>query len=170
AGLTIHVGQALFPRIDADRQRTLLDVWLPQTVAPGKTPAAKTGPEKSAPAKSAPAKAPPANGARVSFDEVQKIELRVAVVLSAEAIPKTKKLLKLTVDAGEDQPRQVVAGIAEAFSAADIVGHKVILVANLQPAEIRGVKSEGMILAAGDRTISGLATVDRDVPAGTPIR
>lgn len=165
AGLTIHVGQALFPRIDADRQRTLLDVWLPQTVAPGKTPAAKTGPEKSAPAK-----APAANGARVSFDEVQKIELRVAVVLSAEAIPKTKKLLKLTVDAGETEPRQVVAGIAEAFSAADIVGHKVILVANLQPAEIRGVKSEGMILAAGDRTISGLATVDRDVPAGTPIR
>lgn len=156
-GLPLNHGTPLFPRIDKARQSALLDSWLPAQSAPSNGVAAK-------------AETPSSARKEVSFDEVSKIELRVAEVLAAEPVPKTKKLLKLSVDAGDGRPRQVVAGIAEAFSADEIVGQKVILVANLQPAEIRGVKSEGMILAAGERAIAGLATVNRDVPAGTPIR
>jgi methionyl-tRNA synthetase len=98
------------------------------------------------------------------------MDLRVAVVRSAEAIPKAKKLLKLQVDIGEPRPRQVVAGIAEAFAPEDLVGRQVIFLANLEPATIRGVTSEGMILAAGDPAVLGLSAVDRELPPGTRVR
>jgi methionyl-tRNA synthetase len=84
-------------------------------------------------------------------------------------VPKAKKLLKLTVVLGGER-RQVVAGIAEAYQPADLVGRKVIFVANLKPATIRGVESQGMILAAGEAEILGLSALDRDVPAGTKVR
>jgi methionyl-tRNA synthetase len=85
-------------------------------------------------------------------------------------VPKAKKLLQLTVDVGEAAPRTVVAGIAEAYSPEQLVGKKVILVANLAPAVIRGIRSEGMILAAGDEAILGLSALDSDVPPGTRVR
>jgi methionyl-tRNA synthetase len=103
-------------------------------------------------------------------DAKRQAELRVAQIVAAQPVPKAKKLLQLTVDVGEAQPRTVVAGIAEAYAPADLVGRKVILVANLAPAVIRGIRSEGMILAAGDDTILGLSALDRDVPPGTRVR
>ena len=106
---------------------------------------------------------------RISFEEFGKLDLRVAQVVAAEAVPKAKKLLKLTVDLGGER-RQVVAGIAEAYQPADLVGRKVIFLANLKPATIRGVESQGMILAAGDAEILGLSALDRDVPVGTKVR
>jgi methionyl-tRNA synthetase len=106
----------------------------------------------------------------VSIDDFGRVQLRVGKVLTAQAVPKAKKLLHLSVDLGEAQPRSIVAGIAEAYAPDQLVGKQVIVVANLAPATIRGIRSEGMILAAGDEAIVGLSALDRDVPPGTRVR
>src|SRR6185295_19340803 len=106
----------------------------------------------------------------ITIDEFGKLELRVGTVLSAAAVPKAKKLLHLTVDLGEPAPRSVVAGVAEAYTPEQIIGKQVIVVANLAPATIRGITSQGMILAAGEAQILGLSALDHDVPAGTRVR
>jgi len=112
----------------------------------------------------------PADKPGISIDDFGKVELRVGKVLTAQAVPKAKKLLHLSVDLGETQPRSIVAGIAEAYAPDALVGKQVIVVANLAPATIRGIRSEGMILAAGDEAIVGLSALDRDVPPGTRVR
>ena len=99
------------------------------------------------------------------------VELRVAKVLGAERVPKSKKLMKLVVDAGSDE-RTIVAGIAEAYEPDAIVGKLIVIVANLKPARIRGVESRGMLLAAGGRAEGeelGLITLDKEIPPGTRI-
>jgi methionyl-tRNA synthetase len=169
----------LFPRTDAKRQAELIARWLPPEVVgapaaekpakPGK-PAKGAAPAKAPEAVPAPDAADAAPGSPFTYDDFMRAELRVALVVAAEPVPKAKKLLQLTVDVGEAQPRTVVAGIAEAYPPADLIGRKVILVANLAPAVIRGIRSEGMILAAGDDTILGLSALDRDVPPGTRVR
>ena len=108
----------------------------------------------------------PTTGTGISIDDFARIELRAGKVLSAQAVPKAKKLLHLSVDLGEPQPRSIVAGIAEAYAPDQIVGRQVIVVANLAPATIRGIRSEGMILAAGEEAIVGLSALDRDVLDG----
>jgi methionyl-tRNA synthetase len=106
-----------------------------------------------------------------TIDEFGRIELRVAEVLAAEAVPKSRKLLKLTVSLGTEQ-RTVVAGIAEHYAPADLVGKKVVVVANLQPAKLMGIPSQGMVLAGstdGDGKLAVL-TLDRDLPPGARVR
>jgi methionyl-tRNA synthetase len=107
--------------------------------------------------------------AEVSFEEFQRLDLRVAEIVAAEPIPKAKRLLRLELDIG-DARRQVVAGIAERYAPDQLLGKKVIFLANLKPATIRGVKSEGMVLAAGGDAVLGLSTVEPDLPAGTVVR
>src|SRR5208283_1727482 len=82
----------------------------------------------------------------ISIEEFQKLDLRAAKVLQAEPVPKTDKLLKLTLDLGGEQ-RTVISGIAGAYAPADLVGRTVLYFSNLKPAKIRGVLSQGMILA-----------------------
>ncbi|MDR3207420.1 MAG: methionine--tRNA ligase [Oscillospiraceae bacterium] len=84
----------------------------------------------------------------IGIDEFAKVELRAALVLSCEAVPKSDKLLRLTVDAGEAEPRQVVSGIARWYAPEGLVGRTVLLVKNLKPVKLRGVDSRGMILCA----------------------
>src|SRR5207245_2350946 len=101
-----------------------------------------------------PAPAPAATGdgaARISIDEFQKIDLRVALVLAAEAVPKSKKLLKLRVSLGTEE-RTVLAGIAEHYAPADLVGKKVVVVANLAAAKLMGIGSQGRGSASSRRT------------------
>lgn len=86
----------------------------------------------------------------VSFDDFTKMDIRVATILAAEAVPKTKKLLKLTLDTGLDT-RTVVSGIAEHYKPEEIIGRQVSLLANLAPRDIKGIKSQGMILMAEDK-------------------
>ena len=93
------------------------------------------------------AAAPADGGERLSIDEFAKIELRVAKVLTAERVPKSKKLMKLWIDLGYEQ-RTVVAGIAEAYEPDQLVGRTIVIVANLKPAKLMGIESNGMILAA----------------------
>jgi methionyl-tRNA synthetase len=107
----------------------------------------------------------------ISIAEFGKVQLRVAEVLAAEAVPKSKKLLKLTVSLGGEQ-RTVVAGIAQHYAPADLVGKKVVVVANLEPATLMGVQSQGMVLAGstdGDGALAVL-TLDRDLPPGSKVR
>jgi methionyl-tRNA synthetase len=101
-------------------------------------------------------------------DQFSKIELRVAEVVAAEAVPKSKKLLKLTVSLGSEQ-RTVVAGIAEHYQPADLVGKKVVIVANLEVARLMGIESQGMVLAASSAEGLSILTLDRDLPPGAKV-
>jgi len=105
---------------------------------------------------------------RIKMDEFGKIELRVAEVVAAEPLPKSKKLLKLTVSLGEEQ-RTLVAGIAEHYTPAELVGKKVVVVANLEPAKLMGVESNGMVLAASSAGKLAVLTPDRDLPPGSKV-
>jgi methionyl-tRNA synthetase len=107
----------------------------------------------------------------ITIDEFSRIQLRVAEVLAAEVVPKSKKLLKLTVSLGSEQ-RTIVAGIAQHYAPADLVGKKVVVVANLEPATLMGVQSQGMVLAGSTEGDGALAvlTLDRDLPPGARVR
>ncbi len=106
---------------------------------------------------------------KISIRKFFETELRVARVTAAERVPDTDRLLKLQVDLGTEE-RQLVAGIAEAYDPESLVGKRVIVVANLEPARIRGVESQGMLLAADLDGRPILATFDEDVAPGTPVR
>jgi len=106
----------------------------------------------------------------LSYDDFQKIELRVAKVLAAEKVEKADKLLKLTVEIGAET-RQIVAGIAQHYTPEQMIGRKIIVVANLEPAKIRGIESRGMLLAARSAQHNDLAllTIDKDFESGIKI-
>jgi len=112
----------------------------------------------------------PAEDNRISIDEFMKVELRVAKVLEAEAVPKSKKLVKLKVDVGNEQ-RTIVAGIAEAYQPEQLVGRTIAIVFNLKPAKLMGIESNGMVLAAsvGDGKPI-LVSFDEPVPPGARVR
>ena len=122
------------------------------------------------PAAAAPTKGVGTDSPRIPVADFGKVELRVAQVITAEAVPKSKKLLKLTVSLGTEE-RTIVAGIAEHYAPGDLVGKKIVVVANLEPAKLMGIESNGMVLA-GSVDGGGLAvlTLDRDLPAGAKVR
>ena len=107
----------------------------------------QTEPQAAAPETPAPAAPPAPVDNRISIDDFMKVELRVAKILAAEAVPKSKKLVKLQVDLGTEQ-RTIVAGIAEAYEPDSLVGRTIVVVANLKPAKLMGIESNGMVLAA----------------------
>jgi methionyl-tRNA synthetase len=126
-------------------------------------------PEK-APKKEAPKEEKKEEGiALIGIDQFFQTSLKVGTVVQAEEVPKSKKLLLLQVDVGEERPRQVVAGIKEWYSAEEMLNTQVCVVANLKPAKLMGLKSEGMLLAAKDE--NGLCMIRPEKPktAGTPI-
>ena len=121
-----------------------------------------------APAAAAPVAETPASEAHITIDDFMKVELRTAKILSAERMPKSKKLLKLSVDAGEATPRTILAGIAESYEPEAVVGRSIVIVANLQPREMMGLVSQGMVLAAS--TDGGPAILVNSEPAVPGIR
>jgi methionyl-tRNA synthetase len=107
---------------------------------------------------------------RISIDDFMKIELRVAKVLSAERVPNSKKLVKMTVDAGTEQ-RTIVAGIALSYEADALVGRTIVIVANLKPAKLMGIESNGMVLAASAEGGGAVLVSFEQPPApGTRVR
>jgi methionyl-tRNA synthetase len=108
----------------------------------------------------------------IGIEDFAKVELRAAQVLTAERVPKADKLLRLTVDLGEAASRQILAGIAQYYEPEKLVGRKIIVVANLQPRKMRGLESQGMLLAAsiGDEGRPVLATFTEDVPNGAKLK
>lgn len=150
-GQQIKKGAHLFPRLDAPekpKKETTVEIPTPsQPTAQAAGPSAGT----------------------ISIEEFRKLDLRVGVVTAAEKVTGADKLLKLQVDLGAES-RQVVAGIATRYAPESLIGRKVIVVANLAPATIRGVESKGMILAAGDKEVQALASFIEDVHPGTRVK
>ena len=149
-GFRVTKSPALFPRLDIQKE---LQEMTAETAAP-------TGPSQ-----------PAVPGlAVIGIDDFAKVDLRVARVTAAEKVPKSRKLLKLTLDvAGES--RTVVSGISQWYAPADLTGKKVVLVANLKPAKLCGVESNGMILAADlEGDVAHVLFVEDSVPSGAKVR
>src|SRR6185369_9216297 len=108
----------------------------------------------------------------IEIDDFAKVDLRVGQVLSAERIPKADKLLLLKVDVDEEQPRTILAGIAQYYEPEKLVGRKVVIVANLKPRKLRGYESQGMVVAAsyGEEGRPVIATFTEDVPNGARLK
>ncbi|TKB74879.1 MAG: methionine--tRNA ligase [Nitrospira sp.] len=171
AGVKIFKGPGLFPRIESTPQgaKTESDATTtpqPTTVTPMPTtlPPCPTA-SASSPAPQAPAPA------QITIDEFMKIQLKTAKVLSAERVPKSEKLLKLQVSLGEGmEQRQIVAGIGKKYEPEALIGKTIVIVANLKPAKLMGIESQGMVLAAGDSEVRGLLTLLEDVEPGTKVK
>jgi len=106
----------------------------------------------------------------ITIKEFQRMDIRVGRVLKAERVPETKKLIVLEIDVGEEKPRRMVAGIAEYYKAEELVGKNLVVLANLEPKKIRGIISNGMILAADVNGRPYILTVEDEVPPGSPVR
>lgn len=106
---------------------------------------------------------------KIGFEDFSKLDIRIGRVMSAERVKGTQKLMRLVVDLGQEK-RQLVAGIAEQYGEEDLIGRQIVVVVNLQPKEIRGILSEGMLLAA---VLKGRVPVligpDKEVPTGTSV-
>ena len=154
AGLKVGEPEQLFPRIEVEKEAE-------------EKPAKKAKQEKAVKQKKAEPKEEVPGV--IGIEDFGKVKLRVAEVVAAEPVPKADKLLKLQLSLGEGQPqRQVVSGIAQFYQPDELVGKHVVLVTNLKPAKLRGVVSEGMILAASDG--KGLKVLEVNMPAGTEVR
>ncbi len=127
--------------------------------------------EVASPVGATQAVAPP-RSETITIDDFVKVDLRVATVLEAERVPKADKLLRLVVDIGEEQPRQILAGIAQHYEPEQMVGRRIIVVANLAPRKLRGLESNGMLLAAsiGEEGRPVIATFAEDVPNGARLK
>ena len=153
AGEKVGKAEALFARIDSEKMLT--------EIAEKQEAAAKA--EEAAKPKEI------EGLAQIEFDDFAKVELRVATVTECEPIKKAKKLLKLTVNDGTAEPRQIVSGISPWYKPEDLIGKNVIIVANLKPAKLCGEMSNGMLLA-GDVSENDVKVVFVDLPAGTQLR
>ncbi len=165
AGLDVKKGEALFPRIDIPKE--LIEMKpAPKSDAPA-APVAKEE-KKPEPEKAENGDEKPTE---ITIDEFAKIQLRTARVLACEAVPKSDKLLKLTLSLGTEQ-RTVVSGIAKHYTPGEMVGKQVVLVANLKPAKLRGIESQGMILCASDAADEHLRliTVAGEMEDGAEVR
>jgi len=163
-GTALGAAEPLFPRIE----KTVEELRA-MTTGGGETGAGRAPEAPQAAAAPAPAAGAAPAESRVTMDDFMRVELRVAKILTAEPVPKSRKLLKLTVDAG-DGGRTLVAGIAGSYTPDQLVGRSVVVVANLQPARLMGIESNGMVLAASPDGGPVLLSVDESVPAGTRVR
>ena len=138
AGAALSRGESLFPRVSAEKE-----------APPPKKPAVELKPE-------------------IDYDEFSKVDLRVAKILSAEAVPKSNKLVKLRIDIGEE--RTIVAGIGKNYKPQELVGKSIVIVANLKPAKLMGVESHGMLLATDSPEGLTLIGFDREPKTGAKVR
>lgn len=105
---------------------------------------------------------------KIAYEDFAKIELKVAKILEAEKIEGATKLVKLRISLGTEE-RQLVAGIAEFYSPDELIGKKIVAVTNLEPRKIKGIESNGMLLAAEDEIGLSLVSVDSDVIEGSEV-
>lgn len=153
---------ALWPRSETNQRSTRVEET--------KNTSTVQAPAPAAPAATSPAPAPAGGDNRISIDDFMKIELRTAKVLSAEKVPNSKKLIKLSVDVGTEQ-RTLVAGIADAYEPEALVGRTVVMVFNLKPAKLMGIESNGMVLAASpDGGKPLLVSFDQEIASGIRVR
>jgi methionyl-tRNA synthetase len=172
AGIQTQPGPPLFPRIDLDTLGDEEPETPPQKAVESAGAAAQTAsppPVATPPAEREDKETPFPHKQEIGIDDFAKLELRVATILKAEEHPKADKLLVLTVKLGPEQ-RTVVSGIKEHYQPLELVGKRIVLVTNLKPVKLRGITSQGMILAAEDEQgILSIATLDRDVADGSEV-
>jgi len=174
AGEPLALAGALFPTIDKDAENALLEKLAPhvhhgaqEAAAGGSAGARGAGAEKSAGAEKTPAGSTPPIG----YDGFLGVDLRVGLVKSCERVPRKDKLLRLAVDLGEPEPRTIIAGLALSFKPEELVGRKIIVVANLEPRDFgKGLVSQGMLLATGPSEALHLATVEGDAAPGARLK
>jgi methionyl-tRNA synthetase len=157
AGSVVGDSKVLFARIDEAKMLAELEAEME---------AKKAAAEAAAKANEIPEK--PEGCALIGIEDFMNVELRTAKILECEKVPKAKKLLKLKIDLGYEQ-RQVVSGIAKWYQPEDLIGKKIIVVANLKPATLCGIESNGMILASGEETVR-VVFLDKDTPLGERVR
>jgi methionyl-tRNA synthetase len=160
SGIKVSKGEAIFPRLDPAKEWDALEALKAEDSAE-ETKDTSDNKDSDSPDEILP---------EITIEDFSKIDLRVAKVVAAEKVKKTDKLLKLTLDVG-GKTRQVVSGIAESYTPEDMVGRSVIIVANLKPVKLRGILSEGMILAASDNKGKlVLAGVSEEIDSGSRVR
>ena len=152
-GSAVSDSKVLFARVDEEKELAAFEAERQAMIAAAK---AEEKPEK------------PEGCAIIGFEDFMNVELRTAKVIACEPVPKAKKLLKLQLDLGYET-RQVVSGIAKWYQPADLIGKKLIVVANLKPATLCGVESNGMILASGEDTVR-VVFLSEDTPLGERVR
>lgn len=158
-GVKVEKTAPLFPRIDVKKELEAMEKRAEELKAKAET---KEEEKKEEKVEETP---------EISIDEFAKVKLISAKILSAKPVEKADKLLELLVDAGEETPRTVVSGIAKHFTCEELVGKNVVLVANLKPAKLRGIMSQGMILCAEDKDGKlSIVAPENDIPAGSGIR
>jgi methionyl-tRNA synthetase len=165
AGTSVNRGEIIFPRLDLEKELDALEKLKNAEISKA---------DGSAESKKSEAQDPKDGKIEIlpeiTIDDFAKIDLRVAKVVGAEKVKKADKLLKLTLDVG-GKPRQVVSGIAQNYSPEEMVGKSVIIVANLKPVTLRGIQSEGMILAASnDDGKLVLVTVSEEIESGAQVQ
>jgi methionyl-tRNA synthetase len=160
AGQKIGEVSGVFPRLDP---KQAIETMREQEVKATAEQAALLGKKTEAPAD--------AGTPKIAIDDFIRVDLRVGLVLTAERVKGSDKLMHITVDIGEPKPRTIVAGIAEAYTPEQLVNRKVVIVANLQPRKLKGVESNGMIVAAsveGGKPV--LAGFHEDIPVGARLK
>ncbi|MAD60359.1 MAG: methionine--tRNA ligase [Myxococcales bacterium] len=164
-GQELSSGLALFPRVEGPLQLTR-KTQDPESTAESIEPKSN----KNSKSKSKDKSIQGSGQAMIDFEDFTKLAIKVAVIVEAEVHPNADRLLKLTVDAGESELRTVCAGIAGVYQASTLIGKRVALLSNLKPRKIRGVLSQGMILAAGEGETMRLVEVPEGPQAGESIR
>lgn len=175
SGSKIGEVKALFPTLDKEKLMAEITEEKKKmsennTVAPVET--APATPETTETTATTPKVEVPPLRPTINIDDFAKIDLRVAQVLEAERVPKADKLLRLVVDVGEEKPRQILAGIAQYYTPEQMLGRKIVVIANLEPRKLRGLESQGMLLAAsiGDEGKPVVAGFLEDVPNGARLK
>jgi methionyl-tRNA synthetase len=170
-GEPLGAAAPIFPRIDPEREKKLLAEFGPIAEPEEHSAAASKAGAKSPSNTEAASATSPATPATLSYDDFAKLDLRVGVVLRAERVSGKDKLLSLSIDLGESEPRSLVAGLALSFKPEDLVGTRVIVVANLEPRKFgKGLVSHGMLLAAGPSEALAMVTVGPGAAPGTKVK
>jgi len=170
-GTQTRTATPLFPRFDKDQEAAILEKLSPKVVvmeekSDEKKPAPESAPKAAAPA---PEKGLSPAKENMVFDDFMKVDLRVALVTLAERVPKSDKLLRLEVDLGHLGKRQILAGIGKHYAPEDVLGKRIVVIANLPPRKMMGLESQGMVLAAGDGSALSILNPQKDVAPGSAI-
>ena len=170
-GANVEVCEPLFPRITELPAEVIKALEIastkPKEVSKKRQPSKKASGDKT---KKSLKKAPEGSGGEITFEDFTKVNFRTGVIVGAEKHPDADRLLVVQVDIGEENPRQIVAGIADKYTPDQLIGKTAIVVTNLKPVKLRGVLSSGMLLAAGAKGVEGLATIAEQVSPGTVVR
>ena len=165
-GASVKKGDVIFPRIDIKKELEEIEKMSGAGKQEEKAEKTKEAPKETTKSTAEADNETDAN--LITIDDFSKVDLRVAKVIEAEKVEKADKLLKMKLQVG-DETRQVVSGIAKYYTPEEMVGKTLILVANLKPAKLRGIESQGMILAATNENGLSLVTIDKDLGSGAHV-